>query len=260
MRGVSAVLAAAVVAHGIGASAAGAGERALERRAAVIDKTKSVLVHKQQVRIDGLRARVRALYKLSRAGWAPLWLEGARRSDLLRRRAAARRILARDLNEIQILREELAAVLEAEVRVDDARAHAAPGTSVARGSLVRPVRGPIVSRFGRYRGRRSHTELTQRGIKLACARGEIVRAPHAGTITYAGPLRGLDRVVVIARGDGVRTVVGGLADAEDGPRQGAMVAAGEPLGTAARRRIYVEVRLNLGAGGLPVDPAPLLAH
>ena len=39
---------------------------------------------------------------------------------------------------------------------------------------------------------------------------------------------------------------------------GASIAAGDRLGRAARHRVYVEVRVKLGPGGLPIDPEPLL--
>jgi len=39
---------------------------------------------------------------------------------------------------------------------------------------------------------------------------------------------------------------------------GAAVQQGDRLGTAARYRVYVEVRAKVRPGGLPIDPAPLL--
>jgi murein DD-endopeptidase MepM/ murein hydrolase activator NlpD len=40
---------------------------------------------------------------------------------------------------------------------------------------------------------------------------------------------------------------------------GAPVSRGDRLGRAARHRVYFEVRVELGPGGLPIDPEPLLA-
>ena len=39
---------------------------------------------------------------------------------------------------------------------------------------------------------------------------------------------------------------------------GAHVARGDRLGRAARSRVYFEVRVKVGPGGMPVDPEPLL--
>ncbi len=225
-------------------------------RLAVVDRTEKLLVDKHRARATTLRARIRALYKLSRAGWAPLWIETDARSALLRRRGAARRILLRDLAELKILQEELAVVAAARARLEAERATAADAVTPERRSLTRPVPGPIVSSYGRYRGRRSKARLVNRGIKLATRKGRPVRATHAGVVTYAGPLRGLDNTVVIARDDGVRSVIGNLADLD--VRAGITVAQGDEIGIAAGSRVYLEIRLDIGAGGLPVDPAPLL--
>ncbi len=225
-------------------------------RLAVVDKTAKILVDKSQARAAELRARIRTLYKLSRAGWAPLWIEADQRSALLRRRGAARRILVRDLRELEILQEELAVVTAARTRLEAERVTAADAVTPKPRSLTRPVPGVIVSSYGRFRGRRSKAKLVNRGIKLATHKGRPVRATHAGVVTYAGPLRGLDNTVVIARDDGLRSVIGNLADLD--VRAGITVAQGDEIGTAAGSRVYLEVRIDIGAGGLPINPAPLL--
>ena len=53
------------------------------------------------------------------------------------------------------------------------------------------------------------------------------------------------------------TVVGKLA--EVALPVGAPIAAGDRIGRAARHRVYLEVRVKLGPGGLPIDPEPLFA-
>jgi septal ring factor EnvC (AmiA/AmiB activator) len=252
------VVAVATAAVNLFAPPARAERDPIEDRLAVVDKTETILVDKNTARAAELRARVRTLYKLSRAGWAPLWIDAGERSDLLRRRGAARRILVRDLTELEILREELAVVLAARSRLEGARATAASAATPERGSLTRPVPGAVASKFGRFKGSRSRAKLTNRGIKLATPAGRPVRATHAGTIEYAGPLRGLGEVVLIARDDGVRSVIGLVA--ELAVRTGDTVEAGDQVGVAAGRLVYLEVRIDVGPGGLPIDPAPLLAH
>jgi hypothetical protein len=68
-------------------------------------------------------------------------------------------------------------------------------------------------------------------------------------------MRGLDRGVIIDHGTFV-TVVAKLADIA--PPAGAPIGAGDRIGRAARHRVYLEVRVKLGPGGLPIDPEPLL--
>ena len=74
---------------------------------------------------------------------------------------------------------------------------------------------------------------------------------------YAGPIRGLDHGVILDCG-GVWIVVGKLA--APALAVGDFVETGHPLGHAARQRVYLEVRVPIGPGGLPVDPAPYLVH
>jgi len=74
-------------------------------------------------------------------------------------------------------------------------------------------------------------------------------------VRYAGPIRGLDQGVILDHG-GYLTVIGKLG--ELALPVGAPIAAGDRIGRAARHRVYLEVRVKLGPGGLPIDPEPLL--
>ena len=63
--------------------------------------------------------------------------------------------------------------------------------------------------------------------------------------------------MIIDHGDYL-TVIAKLGDAR-GPDRRAASRRGDRLGRAARHRVYLEVRVKLGPGGLPIDPEPLLA-
>ena len=88
-------------------------------------RTVGLLEAKLATQDHALVARVRTLYKLTRGGLAPLWLEEGERARLVRNRAAARRVILRDLEERKILRGELAAATAAEARLADEAARAA---------------------------------------------------------------------------------------------------------------------------------------
>jgi septal ring factor EnvC (AmiA/AmiB activator) len=70
-------------------------------------------------------------------------------------------------------------------------------------------------------------------------------------VRYAGPIRGLEHGVIIDHGDFV-TVIAKLGDVA--LPIGTHVERGDQLGRAARHRIYFEVRVKVGPGGLPIDP------
>lgn len=256
MRSRSALAAVVALAAGaIATAAATTPSDPLGERLAVADGTRAILDGKHAERHDQLAARVRAFYKASRAAGSPLLSDPARRADHLRQRAAARRILRRDLHELRVLRDELASVEAGRARI------AASGRAAAElpaGSLTRPVPGAIVWSFGDYRGRRTGTDLTSRGVELASRRGEDVRAVDGGVVKWVGPLRELGTAVVMEHTGGVRSVIGGLDRAAVAP--GRRVLRDEVIGTAAGKRIYVEIRVDRGPEGWPIDPAPLLAR
>ena len=170
-----------------------------------------------------------------------------------RRIAAARYLLARDAAERGLLADELVQLHGAEHDVATAAA------SVARVALpdhlAWPATGTIARRFGEYQHDRSKATLSRRGLDIEVDDHAVAEAPADGIVRFAGPIRGLDRGVVIDHG-GYFTVIAKLG--ELATLVGAHVGKGERLGRAARHRVYFEVRAKVGAGGLPIDPEPLL--
>ncbi|HEX2688134.1 MAG TPA: peptidoglycan DD-metalloendopeptidase family protein [Kofleriaceae bacterium] len=230
-------------------------DRALE---AIADKLAAV----QLTRIKRLGAALR----LVRAG------PGDDAMGLARRRAAARLLVARDAGERALLVEEAAQLRASRDRIAGEIAQlpsiALPGTSpggtspggtspggTSPGPLAPPALGPIVRHFGTLTHERSKAMLSRRGIDIEVDGRSPVTAPAAGTVRYAGPIRGLDQGVILDHGAYV-TVVAKLG--EVALPVGAPIAAGDRIGRAARHRVYFEVRVKLGPGGLPIDPEPLL--
>jgi len=169
-----------------------------------------------------------------------------------RGRAAAELLLAQDANERSLLADEATRLHTAR---DRAVAETAQLPTIALPSdLARPAHGKIARRFGTVEHERSKTTLSRRGIDIEVDDHADATAPAAGTIRYAGAIRGLDNGLIIDHGD-YFTIIAKLGDLA--VANGAKVARGDTLGSAARHRIYVEVRVKLGPGGLPIDPEPL---
>ena len=170
-----------------------------------------------------------------------------------RKRAAARMLVERDLEERRLLADEAARLRAAAARV------AADTARVAELALPdaihRPARGTIARHFGTLVHERSKTTLARRGLDFEVEQHAYATAPADGIVKFAGPIRGLDSGLVIDHGSYL-TVVGKLGDVT--PALGETVHRGDRLGRAARHRIYLEVRVKLGPGGLPIDPEPLL--
>lgn len=233
--------------------AAGLDESLTARRASV-DKTLGLLDTTWSERSTEVEQRVRALYKLARAGQAGLWLDPAQRTTRVHWRAAARRILRRDLRELDLLREELAVAHRAEALFQQVEPGAA---GPAERSLVRPVPGRITSTFGTYRHAASRATLSRRGVEMRTRPAAPIHAVATGTVRFAGTLRGLDQAVVIDHGS-YTSVTGRLGRVQ--VSVGQEVGPGQAMGEAAGDRVYLEIRLDVGPGGEPLDPAPLLVR
>jgi len=212
------------------------------------------LVAKKLSDADEARVRrIRAAYHVLHAQLSPDATTDERMANA-RRRAAARLLLARDASERGILAEELG-----HLDADATRAKgdaAALATATLPTAIVRPVRGKIARSFGTLQHERSKATLSRHGIDIEVEDHDAVASPADGTVTYAGPIRGLDRGVIIDHGTFI-SVLAKLGDAL--PVAGAELHAGDRIGRAARHRVYLEIRVKVGPGGMPIDPEPLLA-
>ena len=238
--------AASVAPAGDTATPRGALARQLDDQAASIDRALGAVADKL-TGVDG--ERTHHLAAALRAIRAP----GDGAMATARRRAAAGLVLARDLGERALLIDERARLRAAGARVaGDAARLAAIALPT---ELARPAPGKIARHFGALEHERSHATLSRRGIDIEVEDRAPVTAPASGTVRYAGPIRGLDHGVIIDCGDTLVVVakLGELA-----LPVGAPIATGDRLGRAARHRVYLEVRVKLGPGGLPIDPEPLL--
>ena len=225
----------------------------LDAQAASVARARDQVLAKQHERQRARVQRVRLAYKLLRGAAAPLAIAPGERMAVARGRATARLLLARDRAEVALLASEVDSLTSAAVRIAADRARAAAPPPDLR--LIRPVAGTIARRFGTLVHDDSRAVLARRGLDFEVARDAVVVAPADGIVRYAGPIRGLDRGVVLDHG-GVWTVVAKLDQLA--VATGDYVEAGQRLGGPERWRVYFEVRVPLGPGGLPVDPEPYL--
>jgi septal ring factor EnvC (AmiA/AmiB activator) len=170
-----------------------------------------------------------------------------------RRRAAARLLLVRDASERGLLA-DVAQHLEAAQATEADAAAKLPSVTLPE-QLARPVKGSIARHFGIYEHDRAHVTLSRRGLDFEVEDHAPATAPAEGVVRYAGAIRGLDHGVLLDCGD-YYVLVAKLGDLAI--PVGAHVQKGDHLGLAQRHRVYLEVRVKLGPGGLPIDPEPLL--
>ncbi|WP_428263582.1 peptidoglycan DD-metalloendopeptidase family protein [Haliangium sp.] len=237
---------------------AGEVSAAFEAQLDVIERTDELLAAKYEQQAHTLNRRMRAAYKLMRADWSAPGLvlaSSEQRAALAQRRALAKRALARTATELELLRAEVGSAARARRYVEGARDAVAEPTGPAPGTLASPVDpGVIEHGVGVYR-HRTGVRLTRRGVELSATPGAPVRPVAAGVVRYAGRARSLGAVIVIDHG-GYCSVLARLAAVS--VAVGAAVGPQDEIGRAEDARVYLEIRLNTGSGGYPVDPGPLL--
>lgn len=220
----------------------------LNEEAGVVDKTIITVDDKlkgaDEVRLRRVRAAYRLLHDTSHDP-----------ATVARRRAAARWLLERDRQERELLADETAKLRVAGTTLRAAISKLPTLTLPANDSLARPVKGTIARKFGVIKHDASKATLARRGLDFEVEDQAVVIVPADGVVRYAGPIRGLDSGVIIDHGDYL-TVTAKLGDVA--LPIGTKLVKGDRLGHAARHRVYFEVRVKAGPGGLPIDPEPLI--
>ena len=219
-----------------------------------VDKALATVTEKLAAADAARIARVRAAYRILHPAVADD-ATADERMAAARRRAAARLLAARDAAERTLLADEHAHLVAAKARTAGEAARA-PDIELPV-DLAWPVwRGKIARRFGAYEHAPSKATLSRRGIDLDVDDHAPVVAPgRRRRQATLGPIRGLDSGLVIDHGSYL-TVIAKLV--EPGIPVGTQVHRGDRLARAARRRVYFEVRVNLGPGGIPIDPEAVL--
>lgn len=204
-----------------------------------------------------LSARADAIRKVRRQVAAASELLFLTESELADRRAEIERLIAEKSSlERRLLGDPAqadAAARELAARasslgdlVDDLAALDRGPRTPANLSLLPPVQGRLVRRFGQALG-----AGRAEGVTWRTGRAAQVLAPADARVEYVGPLKGYGLVVILRAGEPYHVVLAGLDEAASGA--GRSVAAGEPIGRMANGapELYLEVR----RGGEPVDPA-----
>ena len=229
--------------------------RTMAAELAVVSKTQGLLADKFALREAEMKQRVRALYKLSRASFPKLWIDSGERRKVAQWLGAARRITARDQQELRLLQEEINVANMAQARLRAIENDNIPA-AIPRQSLPLPLaKIRIGGAYGEYQGPARKVRLRRRGIELRAREGEEVRSMGPGRVLYVGPVSGLGKVVIIEH-DAYTSVVGRVQ--VESLQAGDLVPALAVIAHASGTQIYLEIRLRVGSVGQTVDPEPLL--
>jgi murein hydrolase activator len=143
------------------------------------------------------------------------------------------------------------------------RAHSKPpetpsgvGLGAMRGKLDWPVKGELVSGFGKTRHREFSTEVFRNGIDIEAPVGREIKAVEKGAVAFADRFSGYGNMVIIDHGERYYTIYAHLS--EIFKKKGDAVKRGETLGlvgdsdSLAGAKLYFEMRKD----GRSVDPIP----
>lgn len=179
------------------------------------------------------------------------------RGTLLDERREQRRLLAGFKSEVLVKRRErdtLAADrkrLETLLREVARQTALATGTRHDQGSLLWPVPGRLVHRFG---DSRAGGRMRWQGVYLSAPLGTNVVAVASGTVAFADWLRGFGMLAIVDHGDATMSLYGHADTLYK--TAGDRVEGGEPIasvgqsGSVNEVGVYFEIRRD----GVPVDP------
>lgn len=127
-----------------------------------------------------------------------------------------------------------------------------------KGSLDWPVKGRIVSKFGKHRDPVLRTVIPDLGVKIQAAEQASVQAVFSGEVTIVTWMRGIGNMILVNHGGGYYTVYGHLEAVYVVP--GEEVHKGTLLGQVGEKNSLYQSNLNFGVWALPgpnpVDPVP----
>ena len=117
-----------------------------------------------------------------------------------------------------------------------------------KGALPWPLKGRVVTRFGKHRDRVLRTVTFNRGVDIAVAEGTEVHAVAGGTVALTEWIRGYGKVLLMHHGGGYFTLCGHLSEilVVQGDRvlEGDVVAISGETGSLDGPKLHFEVLMG----------------
>lgn len=125
------------------------------------------------------------------------------------------------------------------------------------GGLSAPLRGKVVTRFGRQHDATFDVTIENRGVEIEGFGGASVKSVGQGEVAFAGAVSGFGNVLIVQHGGGLFSVYGRLGSFL--VKQGEAVKKGTVVGRlpgspSGKSVLYLELR----AGGTAIDPTSVI--
>ncbi|MFQ5428160.1 MAG: murein hydrolase activator EnvC family protein [Thermodesulfobacteriota bacterium] len=159
------------------------------------------------------------------------------------------------LKELEEAAKELSGII---TKLDEEAGQSYSGFGAMKGKLIKPVSGPIKSRYGKVRHPKFKTITFNKGIIISAPVGRRVKSVYDGRVIYTGWLKGYGQLVILDHGGGFYTLFAYLDKVLKG--RGERVAKGEAValvgdtGPYSEAGLYFEIRKK----GVPQDPVKWL--
>lgn len=219
---------------------------ALQGQLFLLNKRHSALLAEKDKLADG-KAKVEKDVRVNRVKLASVQEKKARYEKDLKRLAGTSAALKDLIKSYEKRRSELAAI--------------GAGFKKKKGKLMWPLKGEVVSKFGRQKHPEFDAYIYRKGIEIASNSEKDVRAVYNGVVAYADWLKGFGLIVIIDHGDSYYSVYGHVSRLL--VSQGSKIKEGQAIAVAGkdngnfseREGVYFEIRYN----DQPVDPLAWLS-
>jgi len=132
--------------------------------------------------------------------------------------------------------------------------------SALKGRLLSPVRGKIITSYGRTEHPDLHTSTFQRGIEIACPYGANIKAVYDGKVIYADWFKGYGYTIIINHGENYYSLMAHasklLKSVGDTVREGETIALVGDTSSIKGACLYFEIRYH----GKPQNPLAWLKN
>jgi len=134
-----------------------------------------------------------------------------------------------------------------------------PGKVPSLGSFLWPVKGKVISFFGRQKHPTFDTYVTKKGIEIQAREGSPIRSVSAGKVVYADWLKGYGLVVIVDHTNGFYSLYAHASKLL--VAEGNAVTMGQTIGHTGETGVTEDDTLyfELRKGTTPIDPLKWLA-